>query len=298
MTNDMVTQDWYQHLIEDCHAIITERVYRARQELIECWHEVGERIVTEKNLKWKAKGNGEIIQRLAADVGVSAKSIYQAIQFYKKYPDVSHACETWEEGKNISWKKITEKYLPEPPKDETPALPDGKYRVFYADPPWFYTNPQHSDKYNGVGDSQMTILDTHYPSMTISELCALPVKDMAQPDAVLFLWVTSPVLDQVWDVITAWGFEYKTSIVWDKDAHNVGAYVSVRHEFLLICTRGSCTPDISELLPSVVREKRTAHSVKPETFRMMIDKMYPKGRRIELFARRHVEGWDAWGLDA
>jgi N6-adenosine-specific RNA methylase IME4 len=170
-------------------------------------------------------------------------------------------------------------------------IPKNKYRVFYVDPPWYYTAPQHGR------EEQETVLETHYPTMKIDELCALPVKNMAQDNAVLFMWVTSPVLDQCWDVIEAWGFEYKTSIVWNKDAHNVGHYVSVRHELLLICTRGSCTPDISELPPSVVTEKRTAHSVKPETFRKMIDTMYPKGKRIELFARRPAKGWDVWGND-
>ena len=131
--------------------------------------------------------------------------------------------------------------------------------------------------------------------MSIAELCSLPIKDMAQENAVLFMWVTSPLLDECFDVIRAWGFDYKTSIVWDKQAHNVGHYVSVRHEFLLICTRGSCKPDIDQLLPSVVSEKRTEHSVKPETFRTMIDTMYPKGSRIELFARRPAKGWKVWG---
>lgn len=170
-------------------------------------------------------------------------------------------------------------------------IPKNKYRVFYADPPWFYTAPQHSR------EEQNTVLETHYPTMKISELCALPISSMAQENAVLFMWVTSPVLDQCWPIIEAWGFEYKTSIVWNKDAHNVGHYVSVRHELLLICTRGSCTPDIDTLPPSVVTEKRTGHSVKPETFRAMIDTMYPKGNRIELFARRPAKGWDVWGND-
>ena len=173
-----------------------------------------------------------------------------------------------------------------------PQQPDGKYRVIYADPPWKYTSgDQHSN------EAQATTLTTHYNSMSIDEMCQLPVKDMAQDDAVLFMWVTSPLLEECFDVIRAWGFKYKASIIWDKDAHNVGHYVSVRHELLLICTRGSCTPDTNKLLPSVVKEKRTEHSVKPETFRQMIDTMYPNGRRIELFARRPVDGWDVWGND-
>ena len=112
----------------------------------------------------------------------------------------------------------------------------------------------------------------------------------------MFLWATSPLLFECAPVITAWGFEYKASIVWNKNAHNMGHYVSVRHEFLLICTRGSATPDLSERLPSVVEVKRTKHSEKPEIFRGMIDAMYSSGKRIELFARREPPSpWAAYG---
>ena len=97
-------------------------------------------------------------------------------------------------------------------------------------------------------------------------------------------------------MITAWGFTYRASIVWNKDAHNMGHYVSVRHEFLLICTRGSATPDTTERLSLVVTEQRTRHSAKPETFRAMIDAMYTHGKRIELFARTAPPSpWAAYG---
>ena len=101
----------------------------------------------------------------------------------------------------------------------------------------------------------------------------------------LFLWVTSPLLFECQPVITAWGFTYRASIVWNKNAHSMGHYVSVQHEFLLICTRGSATPDSTKRLPSVVTEQRGRHSEKPEVFRGMIDEMYTNGKRIELFAR-------------
>lgn len=171
-------------------------------------------------------------------------------------------------------------------------LPTEKYRVLLSDPPWQYTSgDQHSR------EEQETVLETHYPSMSIDELCNLPIYKLAEDNSVLFLWVTSPLLEECFDVIRAWGFDYKTSIIWDKQAHNVGHYVSVRHELLLICTRGSCKPDIDYLLPSVVSEKRTEHSVKPEIFRKMIDEMYPYGKRIELFARQKVDNgiWEYWG---
>ena len=171
-------------------------------------------------------------------------------------------------------------------------IPKGKHRVIYADPPWWYATPQHSKT------EQATVLKSHYPSMKIDEICALPVKQMAADNAVLFLWTTSPLLFEAGKVIDAWGFTYKASIIWDKVKHNVGHYVSVRHEFLLICTRGSCPKDSDKLADSVVVMERTEHSAKPDIFRNMIDEMYMpvKGDRVELFARADLpKHWKAWG---
>ena len=172
------------------------------------------------------------------------------------------------------------------------SLPDAKYRVLYADPPWSY-----NDKAD-AGAVQAGGAERHYPSMSIAELCALPIPALCEPDAVLFLWVTSPLLFESAAVIKAWGFSYRASFVWDKVKHNMGHYNSVRHEFLLICVRGSCQPDVVKLFDSVVSEERTTHSKKPETFRTMIDTLYPNGKRLELFARGAVQGWDTYGFEA
>jgi N6-adenosine-specific RNA methylase IME4 len=168
------------------------------------------------------------------------------------------------------------------------AEPTGKYRVIYADPPWSYGNTQ-PDYHPEQRD--------HYPTMSLDEVCAVPVAALAEDDAVLFIWVTSPVLAEAFSVITAWGFTYKASFVWDKVKHNMGHYNSVRHEFLLVCTRGSCHPDERKLFDSVVSEERTTHSTKPESFRTIIDTIYPRGKRVELFARSVAKGWDQWGLE-
>lgn len=164
---------------------------------------------------------------------------------------------------------------------------DSKYRVLYADPPWSYGN-KLTDSYGAV--------EHHYPTMSISELCSLPVSEIVEENAVLFLWTTSPLLHECFEVISAWGFQYKTSFIWDKVKHNMGHYNSVRHELLLVCTKGSCTPDVSKLFDSVVSiERSETHSEKPEFFREIIDTLYPYGKRIELFARKSVDGWERWG---
>jgi len=165
-------------------------------------------------------------------------------------------------------------------------LPTAKYRVLYADPPWSY-NDKADDRGQGA--------EQHYPSMSIAELCALSIKDICEPNAVLFLWTTSPLLAESFDVIDAWGFTYKSSFVWDKHAPNMGHYNSVRHEFLLVCVRGSCAPDVPKQFDSVQKTGRTEHSEKPGVFRIIIDTLYPHGKRLELFARERVEGWAVWG---
>lgn len=166
------------------------------------------------------------------------------------------------------------------------SLPTDKYRILYADPPWKYGNSMPA--YFGEQAD-------HYPLMALEEICAMPVKDIAEDNAVLFLWATSPILEEAFDVIRAWGFQYKASFVWDKVKHVMGHYNSVRHEFLLVATRGSCQPDVQRLFDSVVSIERTEHSVKPEHFREIIDTLYTHGKRIELFARQRTEGWDCYG---
>lgn len=164
--------------------------------------------------------------------------------------------------------------------------PTGKYRVIYADPPWSYGNSM---------PDYATDQRDHYPVMAMSDICALPVREWAEEDAVLFLWVTSPILEESFQVIRAWGFKYKASFVWDKVLHNMGHYNSVRHEFLLVCTRGSCQPDVRKLFDSVQSIERTEHSKKPEEFYDIIETIYPNGERLEMFARQPRKGWKAYG---
>ena len=169
-----------------------------------------------------------------------------------------------------------------------PAMPEGSYRVVYADPPWSY-----DDKCDD-GAIQSGGVEKHYPSMSIEDLCSLPLPDI-QPNAVLFFWVTSPLLSECWPIIKAWGFEYKASFIWDKISHNMGHYNSVRHEILLVCTRGSCQPEAARLFDSVQSIRRGKHSEKPEQFRDIIDTIYPTGPKIELFARKRYKGWSSYG---
>ena len=167
-------------------------------------------------------------------------------------------------------------------------LPKQKFQVIYADPPWSYNDKCDSGAIQSGG------VDKHYPTMSINEICELPISDLAEDDSVLFLWTTSPLLEDSFLVINAWGFNYKASFIWDKIKHNMGHYNSVRHEFLLIATRGSCTPDNMKLFDSVQSIERSEHSKKPHEFYEIIETLY-SGSKIELFARNIRDGWSSWG---
>lgn len=175
-------------------------------------------------------------------------------------------------------------------KGERPSrpLPRGKYRLIYADPPWRY---EHIE-------TESRAIENQYPTMSLDDICALPVP--AADDAVLFLWATSPKLAESIKVIEAWGFDYRTCAVWDKEKIGMGYYFRQQHELLLVAARGSLpVPEPSDRVSSVIRVKRGGiHSRKPVQVIELLESMYPKFTktdRIELFTREPRVGWAAWG---
>lgn len=157
--------------------------------------------------------------------------------------------------------------------------------VVYADPPWEYGN---TASVGAVADE--------YPTMPLADICAL--KCPATDDAVLFLWATSPLLPEAMQVIAAWGFTYKGSMVWDKGS-GTGNWVLNAHELLLIAVKGDIPPPQPANRPkSVVSIPRGAHSAKPEEFAQLIERMYPTLQKVEMFARKTRDGWTVWGNQA
>lgn len=165
----------------------------------------------------------------------------------------------------------------------------GRFPLIYADPPWQYDF--------SVDDADQ--IENHYPTMTLEDICALPVGAVATGDCVLFLWATSPKLEEAIAVVTAWGFTYRTCAVWDKEWIGPGYYFRQRHELLLIGTRGSLpVPAQSDRPDSIFAERRTEHSRKPEIAYQLIERMYPELPKLELFARIARPGWSVWGNEA
>jgi N6-adenosine-specific RNA methylase IME4 len=166
----------------------------------------------------------------------------------------------------------------------------GKFTVLYADPPWRYEHPP-------MGGGNRSI-ENHYPTMELEDIIALPIDNYAHDDSVLFLWATSPKLPECLKVMDAWGFTYRTSMVWVKDKIGMGYHAREKHELLLIGKRGELPPPDQENRPdSVIFSPRLQHSAKPPLVRDMIDRMYPSVRKVELFAREQIEreNWTYWG---
>lgn len=174
------------------------------------------------------------------------------------------------------------------------ALPDGKYHVIYADPPW-----QYNDKRETGDHRESTGAEHHYPTMPLPDLKALAVSGLAATDAVLFCWATFPLLPEALEVVKSWGFAYKTAFVWDKGAGAFGHYHNAAAELLLVATRGSGVPQTDMREDQVMSFVREEHSRKPSAWRSMIDRLYPHGPRIELFRRGEAPpGWHVWGAEA
>ena len=166
--------------------------------------------------------------------------------------------------------------------------------VIYADPPW--QNVVWSEE-TGHGKSP----ENHYDTMTLDDIKALPVQDVAEDDAVLFLWTTANRAHWAMDVIAAWGFEYRAQIVWDKVNIGTGRWVRDRHELLYIAVRGKglIAPAPGTQSESIISIKKGRHSAKPEQFRELIDGLYPGVRKIELFGRGTApDGSKLWGYEA
>ena len=169
------------------------------------------------------------------------------------------------------------------------------YQIIYCDPPWDYKG---QTQHTGRGGAKSGGAISHYPTMTVSEMKKLNVKDIADPKGcLLFMWTSSPHLDQAIDLMKAWGFDYSTiGFIWDKQRLNPGYYTLSQCE---ICIIGKLNripkPRGARNIQQLVSIKRTRHSQKPGEVRERIVKMFPKQNKLEMFARRKSKGWDSWG---
>jgi N6-adenosine-specific RNA methylase IME4 len=242
-------------------------------------------------------GAAELIQAVErGGVSVSAAADVAALPKNEQREIVARGeKEILEAAKAIRAEKATQRYaarvarITEISVGNNVLPSERRYPIIYADPPWDYS------LYNETTGSARAAAE-HYPTMKLSEICALPVADLATQHAVLFLWTTAPLLPEALEVLKAWGFTYKTNAVWVKHAQGLGFFVRGQHELLLIATCGDMPcPLPANRPPSVIQAPRREHSQKPDEAYELIEAMYPELPKIELFARNVRPWWSAWG---
>jgi N6-adenosine-specific RNA methylase IME4 len=158
-----------------------------------------------------------------------------------------------------------------------PELPTGPFQVIVADPPWRYES----------GGS------LPYPTMDIEEIKAMPVAEIADENAILWLWTTNAHLRVAFDVVTAWGFEYRTLLTWVKDRMGTGEWLRGQTEHCMLAVRGRPV-FLHGNHATVLEATRREHSRKPEEFYAMVEETSPGGK-LDLFCRTERPGWHVYG---
>lgn len=209
-------------------------------------------------------------------------------------------------GYSIYNEEVKNRVRKNPLPDLYPEFPNDKFDVIYADPPWDYGGKLQFDKSSKSKEeidlSRNIFISTaefKYPTLKTKVMMDIPIYEIAKDDCLLFMWATNPHLAQAIELGKAWGFEYRTvAFVWDKMVHNPGKYTLSNCELCLLFKRGKIPqPRGARNIQQLVRSPRGKHSEKPLEVMQRIEQMFPSQKRIELFARKHFEGWDAWGLD-
>jgi N6-adenosine-specific RNA methylase IME4 len=272
--NELTTQSWYQSLLADLKKLEFTGIVLTK------WN-IGKRILEDIEKFGKSEYGSKRIENLAKDLNVSGRDLWYCKQFAEKYPKTATPLQ------NLSWREAI-KLLPERKQEkklEIIELPVGKYDVVLADPPWKYD----------FAPSSSTQIEQHYDTMETEDICKLKIP--SANNSVLFLWATAPKLEHGLKVLNAWGFEYKTCGVWDKITKGMGYWFLGQHELLLIGTKGNFSPpETSNRVSSVYSEKKGKHSKKPDYYYQLIERMFPNGKYLELFARKKYDDkWTVWG---
>jgi N6-adenosine-specific RNA methylase IME4 len=172
---------------------------------------------------------------------------------------------------------------------EPPPLPGrGPYRVIVADPPWPYE----------VRDEDPSHRVRPYPTMSIADICAMRMTDVAHADSILWLWTTNQHMREAFQVLDAWGFEQKTILTWVKDRMGTGDWLRGQTEHAIMAVRGKPIVTLTNQTTILYAPAR-AHSVKPIEFYDLVETLCPASRYAYLFSRyQHNDKWDCHGNEA
>ncbi|MGA3028242.1 MAG: MT-A70 family methyltransferase [Bryobacteraceae bacterium] len=233
----------------------------------------------------EAEDAGEARDRIARYLGVGRTTIDRAeavIEAAEEEPDeYGHLVEQMDRTGKVAgaYRRLAVLKQARELGASPPALPTGPFQVIVADPPWRYESGN----------------DLPYPTMDIEEIKAMPVRDLADENATLWLWTTNAHLRVAFDIVESWGFEYRTLLTWVKDRMGTGEWLRGQTEHCMLAVRGK--PVFLHGNHSTVLEAaRREHSRKPEEFYSLVDATCPGGK-LELFCRKQRHGWRAFGND-
>lgn len=168
------------------------------------------------------------------------------------------------------------------------------FNVIYADPCWAYSNKR-------TGGSMKSGACQKYQTMSLDEICKLDISKIIQPDSILFLWITNPLIfSHTPKVLETWGFQYRTLLTWKKPM-GLGFWLRGCTEHLVVATKGNIKPFRFQKENFFQSKKRLGHSQKPQEIRQMIDEISnktfgPQAKKLEMFATSQASGWESWGL--
>lgn len=238
------------------------------------------------------------LARLVKATGKSRRELQYRAQFADSYPTEDEVCNALHTF--TAWRELVKSLKSDKDAaDNAPTAPpraiEGKYRTIVADPPWHYDNAASRGAANN-----------HYKTMTIEQICAMDVADHAELDAHLYMWTTSAHLPHAFDVMAAWGFEYKTYLVWVKPQIGMGNYFRTCTELVMFGVRGTMRTQTRDTR-NWFEAPRQRHSAKPPQFHQLVMAASP-GEYLELFTRclktadcqcsKCVHGWATYGDQA
>jgi len=220
----------------------------------------------------------DIYAELARDVGQNRATIARHIQYAK---EVEKKPELKTKKVNVVLRKIKHQKQTEEIKELKP--PEGKFNVIVIDPPWGDGAEYDPDGFRGPGN---------YPKMTMDEIKAIHLP--ADDDCVLWLWGIDLFLKETLEVIEAWGFERKATLIWVKDKFGLGNWLRNQHEYCFLCIKGKPLFN-GDAISSVLNAPRRKHSEKPDEFYGLVEKAAPYKAKLDYFARKEREGWVCYG---
>jgi N6-adenosine-specific RNA methylase IME4 len=224
--------------------------------------------------------------KIARYLGVGRTTIERAeavIEAAEEQPEeFGHLVERMDRSGNVdsAYRRLNIERQAQALDREPPALPAGPFRVIVADPPWQYD----------------TSGNLPYPTMPIEDIKAMRIDDIAERGAILWLWTTNAHLRIAFDVVEAWGFEYRSLLTWVKDRMGTGDWLRGQTEHCLLAIRGKPV-FLNGSHTTVIHAARREHSRKPEEFYALVEEACP-GSKVELFARHQRSAWQCFGDQA